>query len=274
MPVTREPTAVITDPPGAGARSCRRSTSGSSTTRNPSTLARIQPGRSTIAILPPSAGPAIPVSCRTGSCTAAASSRSSATTFLASARLTSGPGRAQRTPVEVATSQSIICALLTPPPYVPRPPGADPAATRPPAGPGSAAAAAGQLGRELVDEAAGLGEPVLGHPVGHERESQQLAVARVGHSGQRRDVAQVAGLGPDQAERRRPGRAEYAAARGQRPGKARYRQAGDHRPEAGVAMPPGQRDQLHQRAGGDPVIGGEPAGVHQVDAAHAQPAVG
>jgi hypothetical protein len=34
--------------------------------------------------------------------------------------LTAGPGLTHLTPVEVATFQSIICALLTPPPYVPR----------------------------------------------------------------------------------------------------------------------------------------------------------
>ena len=45
MPVTREPTAVITEPGGGAVpRSRRCSTSGSSTTRKPSTLARIQPG--------------------------------------------------------------------------------------------------------------------------------------------------------------------------------------------------------------------------------------
>ena len=50
----------------------------------------------------------MPVSSRTGSATAAASCLSSATTFLASAMLTCGPGLTQRTPVDVATCQSII----------------------------------------------------------------------------------------------------------------------------------------------------------------------
>ena len=109
MPVTRDPTAVITDPDGGAvpfSRMC--STRGSSTTRNPSTLARIQPGRSTTAIRPPSFAPGSPVTSRTGSWTEAASLRSSATTFLASAMLTAGPGRAHLTPVDVATFQSII----------------------------------------------------------------------------------------------------------------------------------------------------------------------
>src|SRR5712691_10680429 len=213
MPVTREPTAVTTDPWGADARSRRCSTSGSRTIRNPSTLARIQPGRSTTATVPPSAGPGSPVTSRTGSRTAAASSRSSATTFLASALLTCGPGLTQRTPVEVATSQSIICALLTPPPYVPRR-GLRLLQGR------SAAAAARELGSQLVDGAAGLAQPVLGNVVCHEREGQQLPVAGIGDSGQRYHAAQVAGLRPDQSERGRPRRPEDAPARSERPGKA------------------------------------------------------
>ncbi len=90
MPVTREPTAVITEP-GCGAPGLFSAiflASGSSTTRKPSTLARIQPGLSTTATFPSSADPGRPVSSRTGSATAAASWRSSATTFLASAMLT------------------------------------------------------------------------------------------------------------------------------------------------------------------------------------------
>ena len=51
-------------------------------------LARIQPGRSTTATCPPSSVLAIPVTCRTGSMTVAASSCNSETTPLASARLT------------------------------------------------------------------------------------------------------------------------------------------------------------------------------------------
>jgi hypothetical protein len=89
-PVIREPTAPTT-PPGSGAllRSRRCWVSGSRITRNPSTLARIQPGRSTIATQPPlSSGLDIPVSDRTGSDTVAASARSSATTPRASPRLT------------------------------------------------------------------------------------------------------------------------------------------------------------------------------------------
>ena len=57
MPVTRDPTEVITDPgrdpadpPGARSLSC--STSGSRTTRKPSTFALIHPGLSTTAIRP------------------------------------------------------------------------------------------------------------------------------------------------------------------------------------------------------------------------------
>ncbi len=71
----------------------------------------------------------MPVSACTGSDTVAASARNSATTALASPRLTCGPGRANLVPVEMATSQSIICPLLTPPPYVLQP-GGDPPAAR------------------------------------------------------------------------------------------------------------------------------------------------
>jgi len=63
MPVTRDPTAVITEPargatgpPGARSRNC--STSGSSTTRKPSTFALIQPGLSTTATSPSVPSPA------------------------------------------------------------------------------------------------------------------------------------------------------------------------------------------------------------------------
>ncbi len=109
MPVTRELTAVIIEPTcGTLPFSAIRCARGSSTTRNPSTLARIQPALSTTATLPSSAEPGRPVSSRTGSATDAASCRSSATTFLASAMLTCGPGLTQRTPVDVATCQSII----------------------------------------------------------------------------------------------------------------------------------------------------------------------
>ena len=119
IPVTREPTLAITEP-GSGARPCSRrcSASGSRTTRNPSTFARIHPARSTTATRPASSALIIPVTWCTGSATATASSRSSATTARASARLTCGPGRTHLTPVEIATSQSIICPLFTPPPYV------------------------------------------------------------------------------------------------------------------------------------------------------------
>ena len=88
-PVTRDPSAVTTEP-GGGTRPCSRrwSTSGSRTTRKPSTLARIHPGRSTTATRPMSSVLDIPVTSRTGSATAAASSCSSLTTALASARLT------------------------------------------------------------------------------------------------------------------------------------------------------------------------------------------
>ena len=133
MPVTREPTDEMTEPPGIPLppRSAMCWTSGSNTTRKPSTLARIQPGRSTTATRPSSGAPGRPVSSRTGSATSAASCRSSATTVRASLSETCGPGRTQRTPVAVATFQSIICALLTPPPYVPARPGAPPARLRP-----------------------------------------------------------------------------------------------------------------------------------------------
>src|SRR5262245_49387677 len=119
MPVTREPTAVSTEPTGVAApMSCMCSTSGSSTTWKPVMLARIQPGRSTTATFPPSGSPGNPVTWRTGSATAAACCRSSATTLLAPARLTCGPGLTHLMAVDSATFQSIIWELLTPTPYV------------------------------------------------------------------------------------------------------------------------------------------------------------
>src|SRR6185437_10189410 len=99
-------------------RSASRSASGSSTVRNPPTLALIQPGRSTTATGPTAPWLVSPVNSRTGCWTTAVRPRNSATTARASARLTCGPCLANRTPVEIATSQSIICALLTGLPYV------------------------------------------------------------------------------------------------------------------------------------------------------------
>src|SRR5580693_4765378 len=132
-PVTREPTVPTTEP-AVGmtlARSASCTASGSSTTRNPLTLALIQPGRSTTATGPTAPWLVSPVRSRTGCCTTAVRPRSSATTARASVRLTCGPCLANLTPVEIAMSQSIICALLTLLPYLlyrpggePRPPGA------------------------------------------------------------------------------------------------------------------------------------------------------
>ena len=79
-------------PPGrrAAAALAHLLASGSSTTRKPSTLARIQPGRSTTATCPAASSVLdIPVTSRTGrSSVARTGSRNSATTCLASARLT------------------------------------------------------------------------------------------------------------------------------------------------------------------------------------------
>ena len=120
MPVARDPIVPKTEPAAGTAlpRSASLSASGSSTTRNPPTLALIQPGRSTTATGPTAPWLVSPVNSRTGCWTTAVRPRSSATTARASARLTCGPCLANRTPVEIATSQSIICALLTVLPYV------------------------------------------------------------------------------------------------------------------------------------------------------------
>ena len=101
----------------------------------------------------------------------------------------------------MATSQSIICPLLTPPPYVL----------------GSAGGACGpwltrravvhrlrqpQPARaEAIRSSArrGLAEARGPHLVGHEREGQQPAAGVVDQPGQGGHAAQVAGLGPDQA---------------------------------------------------------------------------
>ena len=212
MPVTREPTAVITDPAGgAEPRCCMCSTSGSSTTRNPSTLARIHPGRSTTAILPPSPGPGSPVSSRTGSCTAAARLRSSATTFLASAMLTAGPGRAHR---DTGRGGDIPVDHLRAahPPTVrwPEPDGSAPGGRQ-----RSAAAAArqgggepGQIGRRRRPGRC------CRQPVGHEREREQLTVPGLRDPGQRHHgragcrswpAPRRARPGPGRGRRCRPG---------------------------------------------------------------------
>src|SRR5215831_12615103 len=232
-PVTRDPSVVTTEP-GGGTRPCSRrwSTSGSRTTRKPSTLARIQPGRSTTATRPISSALDIPVTCRTGSATAAASSCSSLTTALASARLTCGPGLTHRTPVEIASSQSIICPLLTTTRYDPGPAPADAAipAGSPSAATAarSAAAAARQGRRHRVDRARRADQLApLGDLVGHEGEGQDVAAGVGGDSGQARHLAQVAGLGPDHAQRGRPEAAEHALPWGEGAGESGHRHAGD-----------------------------------------------
>src|SRR6266480_5848142 len=251
MPVTRDPSAVTTDP-GGGTRPCSRmwSTSGSRTTRKPSTLARIQPGRSTTATRPISSALDIPVTCRTGSATAAASSCSSLTTALASARLTCGPGLTHRTPVEIASSQSIICPLLTTTRYDPGPAPGDtampagspsPAATARPAAATarsqaaearSAAAAARQGRRHRVDRARRADQfAALGDLVGHEGEGQDVAAGIGSDPGQARHLAQVAGLAPDHAERGRPEAAEHALPGGEGAGETGHRHAGDGGPQ-------------------------------------------
>src|SRR5262249_61279022 len=120
--------------------------------------------------------------------TAAASSCSSLTTALASARLTCGPGLTHRTPVEIASSQSIICPLLTTTRYDPGPapgdaaiPGGSPSAA---AAVRSAAAAARQGRRHRVDRARRADQlAALGDLVGHEREGQDVAAGIGGDSG-------------------------------------------------------------------------------------------
>jgi len=89
MPVTRDPTAVITDPAGGG-RAPLLHVHHQRVEHDPEPVdvGADPPARSTTATLPPSPEPGSPVTSRTGSCTAAASPRSSATTFLASAMLT------------------------------------------------------------------------------------------------------------------------------------------------------------------------------------------
>ena len=120
MPVTREPTAAITEP-ARGRGAPLPQVLGERVEHDPEAVhvgpdpARPVDDRDPAAVL---AGPDMPVTARTGSATVAASCAQFRDHRLASARLTWGPGRAQRTPVEMATSQSIICPLLTPPPYV------------------------------------------------------------------------------------------------------------------------------------------------------------
>src|SRR6516225_1228500 len=230
MPVTRDPSAVTTEP-GGGTRPCSRmwSTSGSRTTRKPSTLARIQPGRSTTATRPISSALDIPVTCRTGSATAAASSCSSLTTALASARLTCGPGLTHRTPVEIASSQSIICPLLTTTRYDPGPAPGDAAI---PAGPPSTAAAARERRRHRVDRARRAGQlAALGDLVGHEGEGQDVPAGVGSDPRQARHLPEVSGLGPDHAQRGWAEAAEHALPGGERAGEPRHRHAGDGGPQ-------------------------------------------
>src|SRR5581483_457511 len=206
IPVTFDPTVVTTEP-NSGTRpfSRRCSASGSSTTRKPSTFALIQPGRSTTATWPVSCAPVSPVTRWTGSATTADSSRSSVTTARASDRPTGGPGRTNLTPVEMATSQSIICPLLTPPRYVP----AEAA--------WSAAATPGERGGHRIDRVRRVGELFGVEFVRHEGEYKQVPAGVVDEPGQARHLGQVAGLGPHDSQRGGPEAAEHAPAGRQRP---------------------------------------------------------
>src|SRR5579875_3324089 len=286
MPVNREPTPISR--PGAAAAPLRWricSASGSSTTRNPSTLARIQPGLSTTATLPGVILPGSPVTSRTGPSTAVARSRSSATACRASARLTCGPGRAQRTPVDTARSQSIICPLFTLPPYVvarPGPPPAWPASCRGESGrmraprPGTAVmdgrhalpAPAGGEGGSGGVERGGRGTEVGGfrYPARVHVEGEQPAVAVVGEAGQGGHRGQVAGLRPDDAEGGPADGPEHAVALRQSPGEARDGQPGDDRAQARVIRRCRQDQQADEHAGRDPVLRGKAAAVHHLDA--------
>src|ERR1700734_3532483 len=180
-PVTREPTTPTTDP-AAGTtllRSESFSASGSRTTRNPPTFALIHPGRSTTATGPTEPWLVSPVTSRTGCCTTAVRPRSSAPTARASARLTCGPCLANRTPVEIAVSQSIICVLLTVLPYVLA--GANGRCDRRFPARRLLAAASREPGGGRVDRVGGvLQQAGPGHLRCHNREDQQPAAAVVG----------------------------------------------------------------------------------------------
>src|SRR5664280_1405991 len=108
------------------------------------------------------------------------SCRSSATTAAASAALTWGPGDTSRRAVATARSQSTISALICP----------SLART-------SAAAAAGEHGGRPVERRLGRTHPTHRDGVRRDVEGQQPAVGVHHHPGERADVFQGAGLGPD-----------------------------------------------------------------------------
>src|SRR5690606_24781197 len=236
MPVTREPTACTTmlpaPPRGPGARrSVICSISGSSTTRKPSTFARIHPGRSTIVAGSGSSSDAMPVNSRTWPWAIFDSARSSATASRASAWLTCGPGLTSRVPAWTATFQSIIEALMYSTVRSGRGAGAplhsrltnnrrgylpyDRVHTRSASGRGRVAAAAGGDGGcepvefPWVDRA--LAVP------GHEGEREKPAVGVMREPRKRADPRQSAGLGADHPQPRQALR-RHEARRAQRPG--------------------------------------------------------
>src|ERR1700727_1216140 len=243
-PVTRAPTQPITWPPGTQLRrSAILSASGSSTTWNPPTLALIHPGRSTTATGPTEPWLVSWVTSRTGCWTTVVRPRSSATTARASVRLTCGPCLANRTPVEIAVSQSIICVLLTVLPYVLA--GANGRCDRRFPARRLLAAASREPGGGRVDRVGRvLQQAGPGHLRCHDREDQQPAAAVVGEAGQRGDRRQVPGLGPHHPAGGSAGQAadpaEVAVARRDRPGEARHRQTGDDRPKLRPARREGQ----------------------------------
>ena len=283
MPVTpREPTAPVSIEPTCGAAPispCSCSTSGSSThLSKPVMLALIHPGRSTIATLPPVviAGPS-PVTARTGPRRqAAACSRSSATTSpsgLREADLRAWPDppdggwRWLRSSRSRPPPPPLSGAYSTPTPYVAgrargarRKPLISSLLLRP-----SAAAAAGQRGRELGESGFRLGAPpsLVGMALPMKANASSWPLAVHGDAGHCRPRA--SGSPSSRAPSRRapfPGAPERAeeAAWTERAGEAGHRHPRDHRPQPrdpDLVVP--QPDEGDERPRGDPLsIGDSP----------------
>src|SRR3954447_4161424 len=221
------------------------SSSGSRSVRKPSTLDRIQAGRSTTATSLPSAGGASGGERRGWRSASAASLRRSSTVATASASGNRGPGGTRVVAVAVATRQSTSCIS---PRYV--------AAAR--AAERSAAAAVCERGSQPVERC--LGRVRVDRSIGQECEQQESPVCVSDEPGESVNARERPGLGPYDAGAVTARATSIAV--GQRAGESCYRKARRDRTQLGTGRNQTQRGDEHSRR--QPVEGRQPAAVDEL----------
>src|SRR5680860_1671742 len=230
-PVTREPIdSAIGD--GTPFFACSFSISGEMIVANPSTFARIQPGRSTTKMGAVRSSATRPVNSRTSGVDLSAPARSSATTASAADLEIVGPGPAIFVAAVTARSQSIIVEGV-----------AMVSTLR-----ARRARATGQRGGDLVDQhLCGKGVAHF-YPVRDGDEAQLGPVQISDHTRQAVHSGQGPSLGPYPAQ---SGLVTFIEPIGQRPGEPRHRKVDDDRTEVRVVVARGEPDPVsytHLRA--------------------------